>query len=93
MITDIVLPGVDGIELARRLVDRHPDLRVIYVSGYAERVREPEQDLPPNANFVQKPYTPQAIARRLREVSRSAARIARSTAHRRPGVPRELTAL
>jgi FixJ family two-component response regulator len=67
-VTDVVMPGLRGTDLAARLVPAHPHLRVLYMSGYADDdalrhgVREGQ------AAFLQKPFTRGALARRVREV-------------------------
>jgi len=68
LVTDVVMPGLRGTDLAARLVPAHPRLRVLYMSGYADDdvlrhgVREGQ------AAFLQKPFTRVALARRVREV-------------------------
>ncbi len=54
LLTDIVMPGFRGPELARRISAVQPGISVIYMSGYAEGFQENE--LPPNAMFLQKPF-------------------------------------
>ncbi len=68
MLTDVVMPGVSGPELARRARATRRDLRVVFMSGYtAATVSEtgvPRTD----AYFLQKPFSPDALARKVREV-------------------------
>ncbi len=61
LVTDLVLPGMDGREVARRLLAARPGLRVLYASGYSERP-------PPSAAgaFLQKPFTPAELGRAVR---------------------------
>jgi CheY-like chemotaxis protein len=54
LLTDIVMPGLRGTELARRVTKIHPRIQVVYMSGYAEGFSEVE--LPPNSVFLQKPF-------------------------------------
>ncbi|MBZ5701959.1 MAG: response regulator [Acidobacteriia bacterium] len=54
LLTDLVMPDLCGTELARRLSELHPGVRVIVMSGYAEEL--PETELPPNTTFLQKPF-------------------------------------
>ena len=54
LLTDVVMPGLRGPELARRVTQIHPETQVVYMSGYAEGFSEAE--LPANAVFIQKPF-------------------------------------
>ena len=63
LVTDVVMPGASGRELARRLRDRHPGLKVLYVSGYAEDSRVED-----DASFLQKPFTPEGLSERVAEL-------------------------
>jgi len=64
LLTDIVMPGLDGTEVASRIQQLRPGIRVLYMSGYSEGV--PAQ-LAVESALLQKPFTPQALARRVRE--------------------------
>ena len=62
LLTDLVMPdGVGGVELAARLQQRHPTLRVVYASGYDPDHGTHEVHLEPGVNFLQKPSTPREI--------------------------------
>jgi CheY-like chemotaxis protein len=68
VVTDIVMPRMNGIDLARRFREMFPDTRILLMSGYAD---EPDlrQALPdPTIEFLPKPFTPQELAEKLREV-------------------------
>ena len=54
LLTDVVMPGLRGPELARRVTATHPEIRVIYMSGYAEGFSEAQ--LPESSTFLQKPF-------------------------------------
>jgi two-component system cell cycle sensor histidine kinase/response regulator CckA len=54
LLTDLDMPDLRGTELARRLSEQHPGVRVIIMSGYAEELTGTQ--LPPNATFLQKPF-------------------------------------
>jgi len=54
LLTDIVMPGLRGPELARRVTQIHPETQIVYISGYAEGF--PEAELPANSVFLQKPF-------------------------------------
>jgi PAS domain S-box-containing protein len=68
VITDTVMPGMGGPDLAQRLLQIRPGLRVILTSGYAGRGQEFIQSLGSQAAFLQKPYTPDMLTRKMREI-------------------------
>jgi two-component system cell cycle sensor histidine kinase/response regulator CckA len=68
VLTDTVMPGMGGPALAERLLQMRPGLRVIVTSGYAGRGQEFIQSLGSQAAFLQKPYTPDMLTKKLREV-------------------------
>ncbi|GIE30974.1 histidine kinase [Actinoplanes italicus] len=57
LITDVVLPGRSGPAVADRLVQRHPGLRVLFMSGYSEAELRSRYDIPATTRMVQKPFT------------------------------------
>jgi CheY-like chemotaxis protein len=57
VITDVVMPGLTGPELAARIHDRRPGLPVVYTSGYTAGVLGERADLPPGSALVEKPFT------------------------------------
>jgi CheY-like chemotaxis protein len=66
VITDLAMPGMNGVELARKVRERLAGIAVLYISGYAEDMRQSgEID---ESRFLQKPFTPQMLARKVREV-------------------------
>jgi two-component system cell cycle sensor histidine kinase/response regulator CckA len=68
LVTDVVMPRVDGIELARRLRERWRDLPVLYLSGYSEEQRSESSEPPPRGVFLRKPFGSQQLLGRLREL-------------------------
>ncbi len=70
LLTDIVMPVLRGPELARRVTKIHPDIRVVYMSGYAEGF--PEGELPANSVFLQKPFRFATLLEQLKLVRRRA---------------------
>jgi len=67
LLTDVVMPGMSGDDLAKRLTAEHPNLRVLYMSGYAYDVFAEGGTLEEGVAFLQKPFTPKALAQRVRE--------------------------
>jgi two-component system cell cycle sensor histidine kinase/response regulator CckA len=67
LVTDVVMPHMSGRELAERLIAARPGLKTLFMSGYTDHALLPE-DLTPGASFLQKPFTPDVFARRVRRV-------------------------
>jgi two-component system cell cycle sensor histidine kinase/response regulator CckA len=68
LLTDVIMPRMGGPELARRLVDVQPNIKVLYMSGYTDRGVVHHGVLDPDASFLQKPVAMEVVARRVREV-------------------------
>jgi two-component system, cell cycle sensor histidine kinase and response regulator CckA len=71
LITDVVMPGIGGRELAKTLLSLRPDISVLYLSGYTEDAVVAPGALGPGTAFLQKPFTLQNLAKKVREVLRS----------------------
>ena len=67
LLTDVVMPGISGRELAKRLTGRFPNLRVMYMSGYTYNVIAQDGTLEEGISFLQKPFTPQTLTEKVRE--------------------------
>jgi len=71
LITDVVMPGIGGRELAKKLLALRPGISVLYLSGYTEDAVITQGAPGPSTAFLQKPFTLQNLAKKVREVLRS----------------------
>jgi two-component system, cell cycle sensor histidine kinase and response regulator CckA len=68
VITDVVMPGISGRELAQELLKLRPGIKVLYLSGYTEDTFMSEGPMERGTAFLQKPFTLQNLSRKVREV-------------------------
>jgi two-component system cell cycle sensor histidine kinase/response regulator CckA len=68
LVTDLVMPGMTGRELARFLTHERPGLRVLFISGYSDERAEPRGSDGGPVAFLQKPFTPAVLARQVRQI-------------------------
>jgi two-component system cell cycle sensor histidine kinase/response regulator CckA len=69
LLTDVILPDLTGPELAQQLAgDLMPALKVLYMSGYTDRAVLVNGVVEPNRTFIQKPFSPDALAQKLRDL-------------------------
>lgn len=68
LVTDVIMPQVRGLELAKRVTERHPDICVIFMSGYSEDALLENRFLSQkNTILIQKPFDPEDLAQKIRE--------------------------
>jgi len=69
LVTDVVMPGgMSGLDLSQRLAPLRPKMKVLFMSGYADDAITRRGVLAEEAAFLPKPFTPEVLARRVREV-------------------------
>ncbi len=68
MLTDVVMPRMSGIELAKRLVAMRPEMKVVYMSGYADNAAIQHGFSQEGVDYIQKPFTVSRLARKVREI-------------------------
>lgn len=68
LLTDVVMPGINGPELSRRLVERRPALKVLFMSGYTDDAIAQHGVLKPGVVLLNKPFTAETLGRKIRDV-------------------------
>lgn len=68
LLTDMVMPGLNGRDLAQRILEQKPRLKIIYISGYTDDMLLSTGALGPGMSFLRKPLKPDVLAGRIREV-------------------------
>ncbi|MGH9891140.1 MAG: response regulator, partial [bacterium] len=68
LMTDVIMPQMSGRELAERVVKMKAGVRVLYMSGYTDDVIVRHGELEAGTAFLQKPFTKEALGRKLREL-------------------------
>ena len=68
LVTDVVMPGGSGRDLARRLAESRPDTKVLYVSGYTDDAIVLHGMLEAGLEYLQKPFTPDVLGKKVRQV-------------------------
>ena len=68
VLTDVVMPDMGGPELTRRVAERRPDVRILFMSGYAEGDKQQARMADGEYSFLQKPFSAESLTLRVREV-------------------------
>ncbi len=67
LLTDVVMPGMNGLQLAQNFRQRFPEAKILFVSGYSEGIVDPPELLKIGADLLQKPFVPVTLAQKVRE--------------------------
>ena len=68
MVADVMMPGINGRELAYMLASSRPNMKVLYISGYPIEIVREKLRKPDLATFLQKPVAPDVLVRKVREI-------------------------
>ena len=68
LLTDVVMPGINGRVLAEQLVSRHPRMKVLYMSGYTDSFIAGHGVLEEGVHLLHKPFTEEVLMRKIREL-------------------------
>jgi CheY-like chemotaxis protein len=72
LLTDVVMPRMGGLELAEKLLEMRPGVGVLYFTGYTDEAVARHGELAPGAGFIEKPFSPDALAARVRQAVHAA---------------------
>jgi CheY-like chemotaxis protein len=73
LLTDVVMPGMNGQEMANQILERLPELQVVFMSGYTEQVLMQEGEVEKHFEYLQKPFTLRSLTRKLAQLLGGAA--------------------
>lgn len=68
LLTDLVMPEMDGMELARKVSQAYPDLHILFMSGYADDIVYAHEDLAGVSSFLPKPFDVGVLQKRVKEI-------------------------
>jgi PAS domain S-box-containing protein len=68
LMTDVIMPGLNGREVAERLLKIHPEMKVLYTSGYTQNIIAHHGILEEGLNFISKPYRFETLAKKIKDV-------------------------
>jgi PAS domain S-box-containing protein len=74
LLTDVIMPGMDGPALAKQVQKARPDIKVLFMSGYATNFIMHDGVVDPGTNFLEKPFHPRTLLSKVREVLDSSPR-------------------
>src|SRR5688572_31523042 len=75
LLTDIVMPEMDGIELARRATELDPDIKVMFITGFAAVALNPDSQTPKDAKVLSKPFHLRELVNEVEKLDRKSTRL------------------
>jgi DNA-binding NtrC family response regulator len=67
LLTNIMMPKLNGPAMARHLAELHPGIRVLFMTGHSESVEALHENIPPDSEFLQKPFPRDVLIRKVRQ--------------------------
>ncbi|MGC8928377.1 MAG: response regulator [Myxococcota bacterium] len=68
LLSDVILPGMNGLELSKVLIEKRPNLKVLFMSGYTEEILSQQNLTGGSFNLIQKPFDSTNLKRKIREI-------------------------
>ena len=68
LMTDVIMPGMNGRDLAAQVLQMRPGMKVIFLSGYTDETITPHGVLPPGVNYIEKPFSQDGMIETVRKV-------------------------
>ena len=68
MLTDVIMPGMNGKQLAERMAQVRGDMKVLFMSGYTDRIMSPDGVLDDSVAYLQKPFSSEQLHAKIEEV-------------------------
>jgi CheY-like chemotaxis protein len=68
LLVDVIMPGMNGREVLEQVTELRPDVRVLFMSGYAEDVIAAQGMLQPGVDFIAKPFSVESLTSKVREI-------------------------
>ncbi len=84
LLTDVIMPGMNGSELAKTIASKRPGMSVLYMSGYNQEIISQRGVLEPGTNFIEKTFTGEGLCHKVREVLDGAKQASSSSESGRP---------
>jgi two-component system, cell cycle sensor histidine kinase and response regulator CckA len=84
LLTDVVMPGINGREAAARIKEQRPGIKILYVSGYTHEAFKPGEVFGPDEALLEKPFAFEELAQKIRDVLESPTDMSSPVSRRKP---------